>query len=159
MRIPAETPKLALFDRKGGFLFPERWLSYFGTAAFFARIMQVPLRLFMNQPFNNLHENQQFEELLRILVKMFYFNDKELCDCFANFIFEMDGKTKQYDVIIFRKYLIAIVEMKNMLGKIQGATSRDPWTITYFQSEGGPLADEEAFFQQVTEQRHNLPEG
>jgi hypothetical protein len=146
VRIPAETPKLALFDRKGGFLFPDRWLSYFGTAAFFARIMQVPLRLFMNQPFNNLHENQQFEELLRILVKMFYFNDKELCDCFANFIFEMDGKTKQYDVIIFRKYLIAIVEMKNMLGKIQGQPAEILGPLPTSNLKGGRSPMKKHFF-------------
>jgi len=116
----------------------------------------MPLHLFMNQPFSNFHENQQFEELLRLLVKLFYFNDKELCDCFVNFIFEMNGKTKQYDVIIFRKHLIAIVELKDKLGKIQGATNRAPWSIAYLPSEGEPITEEQAFFQQVTGQRHNL---
>jgi hypothetical protein len=37
--IPLESPKLALFQRKGGFLLSERWLSQNGTVAFFARIM------------------------------------------------------------------------------------------------------------------------
>jgi hypothetical protein len=116
----------------------------------------MPLRLFMNQPFSNFHENQQFEELLRLLVKLFYFNDKELCDCFADFNFEMNGKTKQYDVIIFRKHLIAIIELKDKLGQIQGATNGASWTVAYFPSEGKPIVEEQAFFQQVTEQRHNL---
>lgn len=116
----------------------------------------MPLRLFMNQPFSNFHENQQFEELLRLLVKLFYLNDKELCDCFANFIFERNGKIKQYDVIIFKKHLIAIVELKDKLGQIQGATNGAPWTIVYLPSEGEPITEEKAFFQQVTGQRHNL---
>jgi hypothetical protein len=32
---------MALLGRKGGFLFPERRLFYFGTMAFFARIMHA----------------------------------------------------------------------------------------------------------------------
>ena len=35
---------MAFLDRKGGFLFPERWLFHFGTAALFARIMHLMLR-------------------------------------------------------------------------------------------------------------------
>lgn len=116
----------------------------------------MSLRLFMNHPFSNFHENLQFEELLRLLIKLFYINDTKFCDCYANFTFEMDGKTKQYDAVIFKRHLIAIVELKDISGRIQGATSRDPWTITYTRSEGGSVTDERAFFQQVTEQGHNL---
>jgi len=35
-----QSRNLALLGRKGGFLFPERRLFYFGTAAFLARIIQ-----------------------------------------------------------------------------------------------------------------------
>jgi hypothetical protein len=39
--IPLESPKLALFQRKGGFLLSERWLFQNGTVAFFERTMQM----------------------------------------------------------------------------------------------------------------------
>jgi hypothetical protein len=35
--IPLESPKLALFQRKGGFLLSERWLAQNGTVALFVR--------------------------------------------------------------------------------------------------------------------------
>jgi len=35
--FPLESPKLALFHRKGGFLFSEHWLAQNGTVAFFER--------------------------------------------------------------------------------------------------------------------------
>src|SRR5208283_2263496 len=35
--IPLESPKVALFQRKGGFLLSERWLAQNGTVAFFGR--------------------------------------------------------------------------------------------------------------------------
>ena len=37
--IPLESPESALFQRKGGFLFSERWLAQNGTVALFARTM------------------------------------------------------------------------------------------------------------------------
>jgi len=39
VRFPIVPPKVAFFDRKGGFLFSEHWLFQNGTVAFFARIM------------------------------------------------------------------------------------------------------------------------
>ena len=41
--IPLESPKLALLQRKGGFLLSERWLAQNGTLAFFARTTQQAL--------------------------------------------------------------------------------------------------------------------
>jgi len=38
--FPLESLKLALFHRKGGFLFSERWLAQNGTVAFFERTTQ-----------------------------------------------------------------------------------------------------------------------
>jgi len=48
--VPAESPKLALFPRNGGFLFPERWFRQNGNLALFRRIMQTLLKssLFMD---------------------------------------------------------------------------------------------------------------
>jgi hypothetical protein len=37
-----ESGKAALYSRKGGFLFSERWLREIGKLAFFDRIMQRP---------------------------------------------------------------------------------------------------------------------
>ena len=45
---------MALLGRKGGFLFPERWLFYFGTVAFFDRIMHQNYRLVKNQAEQNV---------------------------------------------------------------------------------------------------------
>ena len=43
MDVPVGSPKVALFPRNGGFLFPERWLRQNGNLAFFRRIMhQTP---------------------------------------------------------------------------------------------------------------------
>ena len=42
VEIPLESPKLALFERKGGFLFSERWLAQNGTVAFFERTTHAP---------------------------------------------------------------------------------------------------------------------
>jgi hypothetical protein len=39
-----ESGKVALYSRKGGFLFSERWLRKIGKLAFFDRIMQIPYR-------------------------------------------------------------------------------------------------------------------
>jgi hypothetical protein len=39
--VPAGSPKVALFPRNGGFLFPERWLRQNGSLAFFGRTMQL----------------------------------------------------------------------------------------------------------------------
>src|SRR5271157_223966 len=38
--VPAGSPKVALFPRNGGFLFPERWLRQNGNLALFRRTMQ-----------------------------------------------------------------------------------------------------------------------
>jgi hypothetical protein len=43
--IPLESPKLALFQRKGGFLLSERWLAQNGTVALFVRATHSEVNL------------------------------------------------------------------------------------------------------------------
>ena len=49
-----QSRNLALLGRKGGFLFPERRLFYFGTVAFFARIMHFILAFIFRKVFSQV---------------------------------------------------------------------------------------------------------
>ena len=79
----------------------------------------MPFYVYSGGNLDHKHENNQ---LLAVItpIKEHYRDSKDYCYIFINPRFENKGIQRQYDLIIFEKHCISIIEMKSMSGVLHG---------------------------------------
>lgn len=97
----------------------------------------MSFHLYIQKPFGFRHETQQFDGILDFL-RRHYDRSKEYCYCIANVSFATKDNSRvgQYDIVLFHKNSIVIVEMKNKKGNISGSLNdyyeNPPLKIEYY---------------------------